>query len=201
MTLIALETLHTLAEALSPTAKQLAAGLLRRPLPSLSPLPESTPTTPDDLAREMAELYAEAVPVLREALADIAKTDPEEVDELVEDISAPLFALVEGARALHQACLAPEAEAVRPYLVAIVEDPAVDALELFLHLIQGSLNSWELFEDPENPDIDFSPRPDAPAHMEALKSFCRTRPGLLSAESLARLSQAVGTAVSPAAAG
>lgn len=196
MTIIALETLHTLAEALSPTAKQLAAGLLRRPLPQNGPA-----GTPDDLAREMAELYAEAVPVLREALADIAKTDPEEVDELVEDISAPLFALVEGARALHQACLAPEAEAVRPYLVAIVEDPAVDALELFLHLIQGSLNSWELFEDPENPDIDFSPRPDAPAHMEALKNFCRTRPGLLSAESLARLSQAVGTAVSPAAAG
>ncbi len=188
MAAVSSETLQALAEALAPIAKQLAAGLLRRPLPDA----RAQLTSGDEAVEHVAELHAQAVPILRDAMADLDGLDADETEEAAEDLADPLFALVEGARALHAVRLAPDAEALRPYLTALVEDPATDCLELFLHVIQAALNPWEIFADPEHPDLDFSLKSDAPAHLEALRELCRARPGLLSGETLERLAAALG---------
>ncbi len=187
MTTFTPEALQALAEALASPAKELAAGLLRRPLPERG----ARPAALDELALRLADLHTVAVPALREAVEGLGETGADDAEEAVEDLVDPLFDLVEGARELHRAALTPEAEALRPYLIAIAEDPLTDALELFLHIIQAALNPWGLLEDPERPELDLSAKPDAPAHLEALRDLCRARPGLLPEAALDRLSAAV----------
>ena len=190
MTAFTPETLQALAEALAPPTKQLAAGLLRRPLPEA----EAPPASIETLAQSLADLLAEALPALRDALADVAETDSDDAEDMVEALAGPLFALVEGARDLHQARLAPEAEPLRPYLAAIAEDAPADAVELFLHIMQAALNPWEMFEDPEHPELDLSLKPDAPAHLEALRRVCDNGAGPISEDVLKRLQAALSAA-------
>ena len=187
MTALSPETLQALAEALAPPTKQLAAGLLRRPLPGA----EAPVASIEALAINLSELLAEALPALRDALADMAEAGPDDAEDIAEALAGPLFALVEGARNLHRARLAPEAEPLRPYLAAIAEDAPADAVELFLHVIQAALNPWEMFEDPEHPELDLSLKPDAPAHFEALKKACNDGAGPISEDVLKRLQTAL----------
>ena len=181
------EALQALAEALAAPAKELAAGLLRRPLPE----PEAEPTSAESLALDLAELHAEALPDLREAMGALNGIAADDVEDAVEELADPIFALMEAARDLHRAALAPEAEALRPFLAAIAEDPVTDTLEIFLYIIQTGLNPWGLCDDPEHPELHFDLKPDAHAHLTALRVFCAKRPGLLSADALDRLAEAI----------
>ncbi len=181
------EALQALAEALAAPAKELAAGLLRRPLPD----PEAEPTSAESLALDLAELHAEALPDLREAMGALNGIAADDVEDAVEELADPIFALMEAARDLHRAALAPEAEALRPFLAAIAEDPVTDTLEIFLYIIQTGLNPWGLCDDPEHPELHFDLKPDAHAHLTALRVFCAKRPGLLSADALDRLAEAI----------
>ena len=56
MTALSPETLQALAEALAPPTKQLAAGLLRRPLPEA----EAPPASIETLAQSLADLLADS---------------------------------------------------------------------------------------------------------------------------------------------
>ncbi len=141
--------LRTLAEAVCPLVIELTAGLLERPAPD----PDAAPIAVAPLAQQLADLLAEAVPALQEAVADLDGFPLDEVDDYVEDISSPALDLVEMARIIWSAPFPPEAEGLKPYLARLAEVPVVELLGLLQPLVHAAVDPWAVFDDPETAEL------------------------------------------------
>lgn len=172
------EMLRAQAEALSGPARELAAGLLLRPSPS----PGEQAADIAALCRKIQAIMEDAVPTLQESLAALEDCDADELDELVDELTAPAFDLVDSARQIWEAPLDAELEGARPLLATVVEAPVVELLSWIMALMHAALDPWAVMEAPEEPTLEYSlDIQDGPVR-EALRTWQREHPGALPAD-------------------
>lgn len=180
-----------LAEALSPLSHSLTAGLLIRPVPARagagSDAEELGPDTTESvttLCLDLDMLLKEAVPAMKQAMADLQGCSSDDFEELVDELASPALELVDMARRIWAAPLPPEAEGARALLATLAEAPVTQLLQWVLEIMHTVIDPWSLTENPENPDISFELQvPDAPVR-EALGHWRRNNPGVLPEEVL-----------------
>ncbi len=174
--------LAPLAESLFPLLHDLTAGLLLRPLPLPLDDPGYAPLSRagiDELCRELDDLLQNALPALRETLEEMAGADPDDLEELAEELAAPALDMVDMARRIWEAPLPPEAESLRPLLATLAEAPAAQLLDWLHRLLHALVDPWAVAGDPDNPAPDFTlPVPDEPLR-EALAVWRRAHPGIV----------------------
>ncbi len=178
------ESLRTLAEVLCPLMHDLTAGLLLRPAPVAGEPPLSRVGV-DELCRELDALLHAAVPALRETLEDLHGADPDDVDELAEELAAPALDLVDMARRIWEAPLPREAESARSLLATLAEAPAVQLLDWLHRLMHAVIDPYAVLNDPDRPDFSFTlDVPDEPVRA-ALAQWRLAHPGVLPEDALA----------------
>ncbi|MDL2317071.1 hypothetical protein LJC59_08375 [Desulfovibrio sp. OttesenSCG-928-A18] len=196
------QSLRELAEALCPLSHSLAAGMLVRPVPArTSELPDDedgqTDAGPDAVAgrdngyscagrlcQDLDELLKECVPAMRNAMAQLESSVADELDELVDELASPALELVDMARRIWAAPLAPEAEGARALLATLAEAPVTQLLQWVLEIMHLTIDPWSLTEDPEKPELSYELRvPDTPVR-DALSRWKRQHPGVLPEELL-----------------
>ena len=169
------EPLHTLAEAVSGPARELAAGLLLRPSPPpCEPVVDIAP-----LCRKIQALLEDAIPALQEGLAALEECEADELEELVDELTTPAFDLVDMARMVWEAPLSAEQEALRPLLATVVEAPAAELLAWMLALMHAAVDPWAVLEDPEEPALNYSLEVQDGPVREALRLWQHNHPGVL----------------------
>ena len=168
------DSLRALAEAVFPLARDLAAGMLHRPAPV-----QENAVSLTELCRELETLLDEAVPALRDILADMPTCDADEAEELCDDLSAPALDLVEMARRIWESPFPPKAEGARPLLAALAEGPAAELLDVLLRLTHAALDPFAVLDDPAKPSIDFLLEGNDKTRREALARWGKANPGVL----------------------
>lgn len=163
--------LRAFAEAVCPLVIELTAGLLERPVPE----PDAEPVVVDRLAQQLADLLAEAVPALQEAVADLDGLSPDEADDYVEDISSPALDLVEMARGIWSAPFPPGAEGLKPYLARLAEVPVVELLGLLQPLMRAAVDPWAVFDDPETAELSLRLSGNYAQERKELALYCQKR--------------------------
>ncbi len=164
--------MQALAEALCPPARELASGLLLRPVVASAVLTASggpgAPASPGSasegsgsgefaaLCRKAFALLEDAVPLLQENLAALEDCDIDDIEELVDELAAPAFDLVDAARAVWDAKLPAEVEDARPLLATLLEAPAAELLTWMLRFLHAAVDPWAVFDDPEKPQMEYT---------------------------------------------
>lgn len=180
---------RSLAEAVSPLAHSLAAGMLVRPVPARTGEDSAMLPPPHEdaaaiLCFDLDALLKECVPTMKEAMADLAGCELEIMEELVDELASPALELVDMARRIWEAPLPPEAEGARSLLATLAEAPATQLLQWILEVMHLSIDPWSVTEDPEHPDLSYTLLvPDAPVR-DALARWRRNNPGVLPEEVL-----------------
>lgn len=169
------ELLRAQAEALSGPARELAAGLLLRP----SPAPGEQAGDLAVLCRKIHAVLEVAVPALQDGLAALEDCDPDELDELVDELASPAFDLVDAARQVWETPLDEKVEGVRPLLATVVEAPVAELLAWIMALMHAALDPWAVLEDPEEPALEYTlDIQDSPVR-ETLRTWRQKHPGTL----------------------
>ena len=185
------EFYNALAEAVSPLSHSLAAGLLIRPVPART-ISEDREEDPLYGSKEAANLICydldkllkEAVPAMKQAMQELGNCDPDEFEELVDELAAPTLDLVDMARRIWETPFPPEAEGARALLATLAEAPATQILQWILELMHTVIDPWSIAENPEHPQIDFALIvPDNPIR-DALSRWRAANPGVLPEEVL-----------------
>ena len=185
------EYFSVLAEAVSPLSHSLAAGLLIRPVPARAGVkysdedidPKSTESL-TDICLDLDGILKEAVPIMKQAMADLRGCSAEELEELVDEMASPALDLVDMSRRIWAAPLPQEAEGARSLLATLAEAPVTQLLQWILEVMHTVIDPWALMENPEEPDIGYELHvPDAPVR-EALARWRRNNPGILPEEVL-----------------
>lgn len=172
------DRLQAIAESAAPLARELARQLQRRPAPTAG----GEPLSRDSLAalcRELDELLDDAVPALRELVEDMAECEPEDVDELFDELAPPAFDLVDMAHRIWAAPLPGEAESLRPPLASLAEEPVARIMNLLLHILHAVINPWIMTDAPEQPVIAFTPALETTAQRAALQAWRKAHPGII----------------------
>lgn len=180
---------QAMAEALSPLSHSLAAGLLVRPVPVPSPEDDQPLAedgdTPERICQDLDALLRESIPLMRSAMAQLQNHDPDELEELVDELAAPALDLVDMSRRIWAAALPPEAEGARPLLATLAEAPVTQLLQWILEIMHTTIDPWSIAENPEQPDVGYMLTiPDGPVR-QALARWKHANPGVLPAELLA----------------
>lgn len=184
-----------LAEAVSPLSHSLAAGLLIRPVPSRVIDDLDNPANVEEACQENEEsvtalcldldgLLKEAVPAMKQAMADLQRCAPDELDELVDELASPALELVDMSRRIWAAPMPVEAEGARALLATLAEAPVTELLQWILEIMHTTIDPLSLTENPEKPDLNYELHvPDAPVRG-ALAHWRKQNPGVLPEEVL-----------------
>ena len=185
------EFYQSLAEAVSPLAHSLAAGLLIRPVPARA-AGHDLEDEPLHGGKEAASLICfdldtllkEAVPAMKEAMTELENCDLAVLEELVDELASPALDLVDMARRIWETPFPPEAEGARALLATLAEAPVTQLLQWILEVMHIVIDPWSITETPENPDLGFTLIvPDNPVR-DALARWRALNPGVLPEEVL-----------------
>lgn len=169
------ESIIALAETLSPLARELTAGLLLRP----APVPGDEPPDLVLFFRKGDDLLRTAHAALSKALASFEGCEPDELDELADDLAGPAFELVDLAREIWEIPLPLQCEGARPLLATLAEAPVAELIAWIQRIMHAVIDPWAVLEEPERPTLEYVLDVRDEPVRELLKLWQKAHPGVL----------------------